>query len=133
MAERAPDAPGTEARSFALAVARQVAEQRIEDVTVLDLRGLSPVADFFVIGTGTSDRQMHAVLDRIASYARSIGRRPYRVADASEASWILADYVDVMVHLFDREHRAYYDLDGLWGDAALVDWSAPGVGGADGS
>lgn len=123
-----PDPPvdlaASDALAFAVEAARRVALQRIEDVVVLDLRGLSPVADFFVLGTGTSDRQMHSVLDEIAAYARSVGRRPFRVADSSDASWVLADYVDVMLHLFDREHRAYYDLDGLWGDAARIDWAA---------
>lgn len=106
-----------DAEAFAIAAARIARDHRTADVAVLDLRGLSSLADFFVIGTGTSDRQMHAVLDRIREYARGIGREPFRVADTREASWILADYVDVVIHLFDLEHRNYYDLDGLWGDA----------------
>lgn len=109
------------ARDFAVAAARIAADNKTEDVCVLDLRGLSNVADFFVIGTGTSDRQMHAVLDSIAEHARTLDRRPYSVAD-SAAAWLLADYVDVVIHLFDDEHRAYYDLDGLWGDAPRIDW-----------
>ncbi len=115
-------ANAVEGRAFALATARVAAEHKTEGVVVLDLRGLSTLADFFVIGTGTSARQMHAALDHIAEYARSVGRRCFRLSDSTDATWILADYVDVVIHLFDQEHRNYYDLDGLWGDAPLVNW-----------
>lgn len=111
-----------DAQAFAIEVARIIADNRSENVCVLDLRGLSSLADFFVIGTGTSDRQMHAVLDLIKQYAKGVDRRPYNIADSSSASWILADYVDVIIHLFDVEHRDFYDLDNLWGDAPRVDW-----------
>lgn len=111
-----------DARTFAIRVARLAAEMQVGQVVVLDLRGLSGIADYFVIGTGTSDRQMHAVLERIEQLAGASGRRPLGIADARDASWIVADYVDVIVHLFDAEHRAYYDLDGLWGDAPRVPW-----------
>lgn len=117
------EAPSDEGLRFALELARIASEYRTLDVVVLDLRGLSSLADYFVIGTGTSDRQMHAVLDRLEEHARSLGRRPLNIANSRSASWILADYVDVVIHLFDAEHRAYYDLDGLWGDAPRVDWS----------
>ena len=111
-----------DAMAFASEVARIISDSRSENVCVLDLRGLSSLTDFFVIGTGTSDRQMHAVLDLIKQHAKSIDRRPYNIADSSSASWILADYIDVVIHLFDAEHREFYDLDNLWGDAPRVDW-----------
>ncbi len=113
-----------DAREFAIAAARIAADNKTENVRVLDLRGISTLADYFVLGTGTSDRQMHAVLDRISDQARATGRRPFSHADARDGSWLLLDYVDVVVHLFDAEHRAYYDLDGLWGDAPAVEWQA---------
>jgi ribosome-associated protein len=80
-----------DARDFALAAARIASENKIEAVTVLDLRGLSTLADYFVVGTGTSTRQMHAVLDQLATYAATLGRRAFNVADVSDASWLLAD------------------------------------------
>src|SRR5262245_26697404 len=112
-----------DAQPFAVAAARVAADLKTDDVQVLDLRGLSSLADFFVVGTGTSDRQMHAVLDRIEEQARQMGRKPFKVSDSRSANWILADYVDVVIHLFDRQHRDYYDLDGLWGDAPRVTWN----------
>jgi ribosome-associated protein len=120
LAQTAIDDP----RQFAIVAARIASDNKIEDVSVLDLRGLSNLADYFVVGTGTSSRQMHAVLDDLAEYAATVGRAPFNVADATDASWVLADYVDIVIHLFDEEHRSYYDLDGLWGDAPRVSWEA---------
>lgn len=113
-----------EIRGFAVQCAKIASDSRTEDVVILDLRGLTSVSDYFVIGTGTSDRQMYAVVDEIRQYAKSIGRMPFKVADARESAWMLADYVDVVVHLFDAQSRNYYDLESLWGDAPRVDWSS---------
>jgi len=107
---------------FAREAASIAEDNRSEDVVVLDLRGLSSVADFFVIGTGTSDRQMRAVVDQIDEYARRVGQARFGVNGYESATWILADYVDVVVHLFDASRRHYYDLEMLWGDAPRIDW-----------
>ncbi len=119
---RRSPADAEQARAFAIAAARIAADNKAEEVVVLDLCGLSALADYFVIGTGTSERQMSAVLDLIADHAREVGRRAFNVADSSHGAWLLADYVDVVVHLFDEEHRGYYDLEGLWGDAPEIHW-----------
>jgi ribosome-associated protein len=120
-----PADQAAEARAFALAAARIAHDNKATDVRVLDLRELSNLADFFVLATGTSNRQMHAVLEHVHDHAREIGRKRLHISDPTDASWMLADYVDVVVHLFDEDHRAYYDLDGLWGDAAVVPWRSP--------
>lgn len=117
--------PSDDALGFAVAAARIAADHKTEDVEVLDLRGLSSFADFFVLGTGTSARQMHAIVDLLEDHARSVGRSPFKVADSREAHWILADYVDVIIHLFDEEHRDYYDLANLWGEAPRIAWQPP--------
>lgn len=128
MSERSPagtqdaTAARDEALVFACGAARVATDHKTDDVIVVDLRGLSSLADFFVIGTGTSERQMHAVANHLEEYARSVGRKPFKVSDSRAANWILADYVDVVIHLFDAQHRDYYDLDGLWGDAPRIDW-----------
>lgn len=102
---------------FARQAARVAVELKCENLVVLDLRGLSTLADYFVIGTSRSDRQGRAVLEQITALAKSLGRSPFTTPDALSGAWMLADFVDVVVHLFDAEHREYYDLDGLWGDA----------------
>ncbi|NLX14503.1 MAG: ribosome silencing factor [Phycisphaerales bacterium] len=114
--------PVVEGVEFAKAVARIAEEHRAEDVVVLDLRGLTSIADYFVIGTGTSDRQTRAVIDRIDAHCHEIGQKRFGLCGYDTATWVLADYVDVVVHMFDAEHRRYYDLELLWGDAPRVEW-----------
>lgn len=125
-AARADKAGGDEPLEFARSAARIATEQRTLDVEILDLRGVSTFADFFVIGTGTSDRQMHAVMDFVREHAARVGRKPFKVSDSRSAHWMLADYVDVVIHLFDEQHRDYYDLAGLWGDAPRIQWKGEG-------
>ncbi len=105
------------AKAFALAAAKVAAERHCSDITVLDLRGKSPATDYFVIATGTSDRQMRTVADEICEAAREQGLQRFGRAGYEQARWILLDYVDVVIHIFDSEYRDYYDLELLWGDA----------------
>jgi ribosome-associated protein len=105
------------AKAFALAAAKVAAGRHCSDITVLDLRGKSPATDYFVIATGTSDRQMRAVADEICEAAKKQGLQRFGRAGYEQARWILLDYVDVVIHLFDSEYRDYYDLELLWGDA----------------
>ena len=87
-----------------------------------DLRGISDVADFMLLGSGTSDRQIRAVASELGDLAGSHQQpRLGREADES-ARWIVLDFIDVIVHVFEAEARAYYDLEMLWGDAPLVRW-----------
>ncbi len=116
------------ADELAVEAARLAAEQHCEDVVVLDLRGLSPVTDFFVICTGTSDRQMRAVADSIEDHAEMRGHTRLGRAGYDTAQWVLLDFVDVVVHLFDAERRSYYDLEMLWGDAKRIEWNTTGPG-----
>lgn len=109
-------------------VARLLANTRCHEVTVLDISALSDVTDFFVIGSGTSARQMRTVCDQAGELAEKLGSPPARVAGYEGDSWILLDCFDVVVHLFSTPARQYYDLEGLWGDAPRVPWR-PGPGG----
>ncbi|MFH0981677.1 MAG: ribosome silencing factor [Planctomycetota bacterium] len=102
--------------------ARLAAELQAEDVVVLDVRGISPVTDYFVIGSGSSERQMRAVFEAIRDYGARVNQRPYGVAGCDAATWMLLDYVDVVIHLFIPKYREYYDLELLWGDAPHVEW-----------
>ncbi len=97
-------------------------------MVILDLRGISSVADFFVIGTSTSDRQMRAIVDHIEEYGARVGQAPYGVSGYESATWMLADYVDVVIHLFNADRRRYYDLELLWGDAPRVEWRRSATG-----
>lgn len=115
------------AEQFALDAARLASELKCSDVTVLDLRGLSPVCDFFVLASGTSERQMRAVAQHLEDHGKEQGSPPYRQTRDGADSWIVIDFVDVVVHLFEPEQRAFYDIDGLWPDAPRLRWRASAV------
>lgn len=112
-------------RQLALEAARLCSDDRCTDVIVLDVRDLSQVTDYIVIGTGTSDRQMRAVLDHVEQLGASMGFPVFRVSRDDRDVWLLADFVDVVVHLFEPNARAHYDLEMLWGDAPRAEWKRP--------
>jgi ribosome-associated protein len=111
------------ARRLAIEAARIARGDNCEDVLVLDLREASPVTDYFVIATGSSDRQIRAVADEIGAFGKKIGQPPWQVAGKQSGQWVLLDFVDVVVHLFDAERRRYYDLELIWGESPRVDWA----------
>jgi len=110
--------------TLALAAARTAEDNRGRDIVVLDMRALTPIFDYFVIATGTSRRQLHAMSEEIDHKLedelddRRMGIEGYR-----ESQWILLDYGSVIIHLFDESMRRYYDLEGLWAQAKRVDLS----------
>lgn len=88
---------------------------------VLDLRGLSDVTDYFVICHGGSDRQVLAIADEVEERLdKERGRRPGHVEGRRSADWVLLDYIDFVVHVFQEEKREFYRLERLWGDAPRV-------------
>jgi len=105
------------AEKFAVAAAKIAGQRRCSDIVVLDLKGKSPATDYFVIATGTSDRQMRTVADEICDAAKQAHLMRFGRAGYDQARWILLDFIDVVVHIFDSEYRDYYDLELLWGDA----------------
>jgi ribosome-associated protein len=115
-----------QAREFAIELARLAADDRCTDVKVLDLRNLSPVTDYFVIATGTSERQMATVGDHAKKLAKERSYSYIGSAGMDDPSWILIDLADIVVHVFNEQTRGYYDLDMLWGDAPRVDWQRGG-------
>ena len=107
-------------RAFAIAAARIAAERNCKDIAVLNLSGKSPVTNYFVIATSTSDRQARTVADEIGGQAKKKDFMRFGQAGYEQGRWILMDFVDVVVHIFDEEYREYYDLEMLWGDAERV-------------
>lgn len=112
----------SKAKTFALSAAKLAHGSHCTDIVVLDLRGKSPATDYFVIATGTSDRQMRSVADEIAECAREQGHQRFGRAGYDQGRWILLDYIDVVIHIFDQEYRDFYDLELLWGDAEKLHW-----------
>lgn len=110
------------ARRLAIDLAQTITDDKCEDVTILDVRGASPVTDFIVIGSGTSDRQMKTAMTSATTLGAERGFPSIRSSADDRATWLLADFVDVVLHLFEPNTRAYYDLETLWPDARRVPW-----------
>jgi ribosome-associated protein len=89
---------------------------------VLDVSGISPVTDYFILATGSSARQMRTVIDEASEFGEGRNFTPYLRSGYEGESWILVDFFDVVFHVFNADSRRYYDLDNLWGDAKVVKW-----------
>ncbi|MBQ73156.1 MAG: ribosome silencing factor [Planctomycetaceae bacterium] len=112
-------------RAFAIECARTCSDMKCTEVLVLDVTGLSQVCDFIVIGTGTSDRQMRSVAQAMEDLGKERGDPPYRTNRDTATSWVVSDFVDVVVHLFESSQRMYYDIEALWKNGARVEWRRP--------
>jgi ribosome-associated protein len=98
-----------------------MSDRQATDLVILDISALTGVADLFVIGTVGTTRQMRAVIEAVRENLRAVaGSAPASVEGAPESGWVLLDYADVVVHVFDAETRAYYQLEEIWKDAPLV-------------
>ncbi|MFG0331165.1 MAG: ribosome silencing factor [Phycisphaerales bacterium] len=112
----------TDAREFAVEVAQLMSDLKCEDVIVLDVRGLSQVTNFVIIGTGTSERQMRSVGEDIGELGQDHGHDVFRANQDRSSNWVIVDFVDVTAHLFEPNSRAFYDLEHLWADAPRIQW-----------
>lgn len=101
-------------------------ERKAVDVVVLDLRGISSATDYFVLATGNSDIQVRAIAEHIRDELKaSDGERADHVEGLEGGRWVLMDYIDFVVHVFHPQARAFYQLEGLWGDAPRVTFADP--------
>jgi ribosome-associated protein len=131
-------APGTPTgderttREFAIEAARLLADRHCEDVRLLDVRGLSQVCDYVLIGSGTSDRQMKSLADELEDLGRDRGQPLFRADSDAAVTWVVVDFIELVTHLFEPGQRAYYDLEGLWSDAQVVSWERTGADAAAG-
>lgn len=96
-------------------------DKKANDVVLLDVHELLVITDVFVIASGNTRRQVQALIDAVEEALRDGGRRPLRREGQDDAQWVLLDYGDIVVHVFDTPTRAYYDLERLWGDAPRLD------------
>ncbi len=111
-----------EAAAFAVASARLSQDSNCEDIVVLDLRDVSPITDFFVICTGTSNRQIRSAADDICEYGKANDYKVWHVAGMDSGGWIVLDFLNVVVHIFDQTNRDYYDIEMIWGGSPKIDW-----------
>ncbi len=100
---------------------RAVMGKKAENLIVLDVRDLTSVADAFIICSGRSNRQVQAIAEHIQAELKKRHKKPLSVEGLSEGHWALLDYGDVIIHIFYEPVRLFYDLEGLWMDAARID------------
>jgi ribosome-associated protein len=99
-----------------------IADTRCSQIVVLDVSGVSPITDFLVIASGTSPRQMKTACDSVEEMAEPRNFRALSRSGDTTSNWTCIDFVDVVIHVFSTEARRFYDLEGMWGDAARVSW-----------
>lgn len=114
-----------DSKDLAIELARLAFDDKCSDIVVLDVRGLSSISDYVVIASGTSDRQMRAVADHAEDLGASLGHPPYRSNKDPRALWLLIDFSDVVIHIFEPNTRAHYDIEMMLGDAKRIDWERP--------
>ncbi len=106
-------------RTLAKKIAQFALTKKASDITIMDLRKLTDVADFFVVCSADSDVQVKAIADAVADGTDKLGAAPWHQEGLSQRQWVLLDFVDVVVHIFHKEVRRYYNLEKLWGDAKI--------------
>jgi ribosome-associated protein len=124
-AKKPPKSRGTPVRTAAITVARALDALRAAEVLVLDVGAVSPIAEIFVIATGSNPRHVKALADETIRSLRALEIRHSSVDGADQGYWAVVDYGPLVVHLFQPQARQYYDLEMLWGDGKKVRWKAP--------
>ena len=96
-------------------------DKKAEDITVIDIREISTIADYFVIANGSNQNQLTAMQDAVDEAMYKEGVHAKQIEGNRSSTWILMDYQDVIVHLFSKEDRLFYDLERIWRDGKVVD------------
>ena len=120
MSDHKTEKPTLSARERALRCAELAADKKGYDIRVLDITRISTIADLLVIVSGQSDRQNQAICDHIRKELKKFGK-VQEIEGETDGKWIVMDYGDVLVHIFQEEQRRRYDLDGLWEKGELVE------------
>lgn len=114
---------GEAALEMAFLAARVAAENKAHDILILDMREVTPLYDFFILATGSSRRQIHTICEEIDAAFHREGEKRLAIEGYESSKWVVQDYGDIVVHVFDPDARGYYALEELWADAPRLDWS----------
>ena len=110
------------ALEHAFLCARVGEDNKAKDILVLDMRGITPLFDFLVLMTGSSRRQIHTLAEETDAAMAAEGEKRLTIEGYQSSRWVVQDYGDIVVHVFDPESREYYELEDLWADAKRLDW-----------
>ena len=95
-------------------------EKKAMDIKIIDIGEVSTIADYFIIASGGNQNQVQAMVDNVEEKLGRAGYEPKQIEGTRSSSWILMDYGDIVVHLFDKENRLFFDLEKVWADASVV-------------
>lgn len=96
-------------------------DKKAEDVTVIDITGVSSIADYFIIANGNNQNQLNAMQDAVDEALYKAGLHAKQIEGNNKSTWILMDYEDIIVHLFSKEDRLFYDLERIWRDGKIIE------------
>ena len=96
-------------------------DKKAEDVTVIDITGVSSIADYFIIANGNNQNQLTAMQDAVDEALYTAGLHAKQIEGNNKSTWILMDYEDIIVHLFSKEDRLFYDLERIWRDGKIIE------------
>ena len=96
-------------------------DKKAEDIKIIDISEVSVIADYFIIASGTNHNQVQAMADNVDETLGRAGYEPKQIEGYQNANWILMDYRDIVIHIFDEENRLFYDLERIWRDGKVLD------------
>ena len=108
-------------REMAKTACDALAEKKAEELRVIDISEISPIADYFIIATGTNTNQLQSMVDAVDEKLTDAGHRTKQIEGNRSSSWILMDYGDIIVHLFSKEDRLFYNLERIWTDGKKIE------------
>ena len=111
----------SEAREKARLAAAALEEKKASDLKIIDIEEISIIADYFIIASGSNRNQLHAMADAVEEKLGGAGFAPKNIEGYLNGNWILMDYGDIVLHLFDEENRVFYDLERIWRDGKQVE------------
>jgi ribosome-associated protein len=111
-------------KEWTLEIAQLISDRHGYDIVILQVGKISPITDYLLIATGTSDRQLVSIADELKRLGKKRGNKVWKVAGMDSGDWVVLDFVDVVVHLFSEDLRKYYDLELIWGEAPRIEWES---------
>jgi len=110
----------TRQKEMAIAAIAALEDKKGEDITVIDISTVSVLADYFIIANGTNHNQVQALIDSVGEKLAKMGYEPKNIEGYQTGNWILMDYNDIIVHVFDKQNRLFYDLERIWRDGKIM-------------
>ncbi len=109
-----------EAKEMTKIVIEALEDKKAEDIKIIDISKVSVMADYFIIADGSNRNQVQALIDNVEEKLHKAGYQPKQIEGYDSANWVLMDYLDIIVHVFDRENRLFFDLERIWRDGKMM-------------